>query len=128
MVCPHVTEKWAREAIRTLPRLRVFMVDDLRNAGDAKAPHGVNEVRLRGKRIVRTGLHITLTELRLRKSHTSARKRLGLDVARPHPVRRGKGTGLAPVLLAACVSHPSISAAQRLRRQSRDVSPRPRVP
>ena len=75
MVPPHLTEKWARETIRTLPRIRVFMVDDLRNAGDAKVPHGVNEVQLRGKRIVRTGLHTTLTELRLRKSHTSARKR-----------------------------------------------------
>lgn len=75
MVPPHLVEKWARETIQTLPGIRVFMVDDLRNAGDPKTPHGVNEVRLEGKRIVRKGLHTTLTELRLRKSHASARKR-----------------------------------------------------
>ncbi len=75
MVPPHLVEKWAREAIRTLPRIRVFMVDDLRNGGDPKIPHGVNEVRLQGKRIVRKGLHTTLTDLRLRRSYTSARKR-----------------------------------------------------
>jgi superfamily II DNA or RNA helicase len=75
MVPPHLVEKWAREAIQTLPGIRVFMVDDLRNAGDPKVPHGVNEVRLQGKRIIRKGLHTTLTDLRLRKSYTSARKR-----------------------------------------------------
>ncbi len=75
MVPPHLVEKWAREAIQTIPRIRVFMVDDLRNAGDPKVPHGVNEVRLQGKRIVRKGLRTTLTDLRLRKSYKSARER-----------------------------------------------------
>jgi superfamily II DNA or RNA helicase len=75
MVPPHLVEKWARETIQTLPGIRVFMVDDLRNAGDPKTPHGVNEVRLEGKRIVRRGLHTTLTDLRLRKSRASACKR-----------------------------------------------------
>jgi superfamily II DNA or RNA helicase len=75
MVPPHLVEKWAREAIQTLPKIRVFLVDDLRNAGDPKMPHGVNEVRLQGKRIVRKGLHTTLTDLRLRKSYPSARQR-----------------------------------------------------
>jgi len=69
MVPPHLVEKWAREAIQTLPGIRVFMVDDLRNGGDPKMPHGVNEVRLQGKRIVRKGLHTTLTDMRLRKSY-----------------------------------------------------------
>lgn len=75
MVPPHLVEKWAREAIQTIPGIRVFMVDDLRNAGDPKIPHGVNEVRLQGKKIVRKGLHTTLTDLRLRKNYSSARKR-----------------------------------------------------
>jgi hypothetical protein len=75
MVPPHLVEKWAREAILTAPGIRVFMVDDLRNAGDPRMPHGVNEVRLQGKRIIRKGLHTTLTDLRLRKSYTSARRR-----------------------------------------------------
>ncbi|MGH9551464.1 MAG: hypothetical protein ACRD3W_18910, partial [Terriglobales bacterium] len=31
MVPPHLVEKWAREAFFTLPGLRVFLIDDLRN-------------------------------------------------------------------------------------------------
>jgi hypothetical protein len=75
MVPPHLVEKWAREAFRTLPRLRVFLIDDLRNGGDENKFHGVNEVRLRHGRIVREGLHTTLSELRLRKDSPSSRKR-----------------------------------------------------
>lgn len=75
MVPPHLVEKWAREAIQTIPGVRVFMVDDIRNGGDPKTPHGVNEVKLQGKRIVRKGLHTTLTDMRLRKRYASARKR-----------------------------------------------------
>jgi hypothetical protein len=47
MVPPHLVEKWAREAFLTLPGLRVFLIDDLRNGGDENRSHGVNEVRLR---------------------------------------------------------------------------------
>jgi superfamily II DNA or RNA helicase len=55
MVPPHLVEKWAREAFLTLPGLRVFLIDDLRNGGDENKSHGVNEVRLRQGRIVREG-------------------------------------------------------------------------
>lgn len=75
MVPPHLVEKWAREAIQTLPEIRVFMVDDLRNGGDPKIPHGINEVRMQGKRVVRKGLQATLTDIRRRKSYPNARKR-----------------------------------------------------
>src|SRR6266481_5628036 len=75
MVPPHLVEKWAREAFLTLPGVRVFMIDDLRNGGDENKFHGVNEVRLRHGRIVRQGLRTTLTELRLRKESSSSRKR-----------------------------------------------------
>ena len=34
MVPPHLVEKWAREAFLTLPGIRVFLIDDLRNGGD----------------------------------------------------------------------------------------------
>jgi superfamily II DNA or RNA helicase len=47
MVPPHLVEKWAREAFLTLPGVRVFLIDDLRNGGDENKAHGVNEVRLR---------------------------------------------------------------------------------
>jgi superfamily II DNA or RNA helicase len=75
MVPPHLVEKWAREAFWTLPGIRVFLIDDLRNGGDEHKSHGVNEVRLKQGRIVREGLHTTLSELRLRKQSPSSRKR-----------------------------------------------------
>jgi superfamily II DNA or RNA helicase len=64
MAPPHLVEKWARETFFTLPQVRVFLIDDMRNGGDPKEPHGINEVRLRRGEIVREGLHTSLAELR----------------------------------------------------------------
>lgn len=75
MVPPHLVEKWAREAFLTLPGVRVFLIDDLRNGGDENKAHGVNEVRLRQGRIVREGFRTTLSELRLQRESPSSRKR-----------------------------------------------------
>ena len=75
MVPPHLVEKWAREAFLTLPGVRVFIIDDLRNGGDENRHHGVNEVRLRQGRILREGLNTTLSELRLSRSAPTSRKR-----------------------------------------------------
>ena len=75
MVPPHLVEKWAREAFLTLPGVRVFMIDDLRNGGDENKSHGVNEVRLERGRVVRLGLRTSLSDLRLRRDAPSARKR-----------------------------------------------------
>jgi superfamily II DNA or RNA helicase len=75
MVPPHLVEKWAREAFLTLPGIRVFLIDDLRNGGDENKCHGVNEVRLRPGRIVREGFRTTLSEMRLRKGSSSSSKR-----------------------------------------------------
>src|SRR5579864_8649456 len=74
MVPPHLVEKWAREAFLTLPGVRVFIIDDLRDGGDENKHHGVNEVRLRQGRIIREGLCTTLSELRLRRASPSSRK------------------------------------------------------
>src|SRR5579859_2889508 len=75
MVPPHHVEKWAREAFVTLPDVRVFVIDDLRNGGDENKHHGVNEVRFRQGRIIREGLSTTLSELRLRRESATPRKR-----------------------------------------------------
>src|SRR5437588_5151244 len=64
MAPPHLVEKWARETFLTLPQVRVFLIDDMRNGGDRREPHGINEVRLRRGEIVREGIHTTLSELR----------------------------------------------------------------
>src|SRR6202030_1612201 len=75
MVPPHLVEKWAREAFLTLPGMRVFLIDDLRNGGDENKFHGVNEVRLSQGRIVRDGFRTTLSEIRLRKQSSSSKRR-----------------------------------------------------
>jgi hypothetical protein len=75
MVPPQLVEKWCRETILTLPRIRVFIIDGLRTPTNSNSHHGVNEVKLRNKRIVREGLRTSLTELRLRRTSPSARKR-----------------------------------------------------
>jgi superfamily II DNA or RNA helicase len=72
----HITLKWCKEALETIPRLRVFLIDGVRDRiRDSSAPCGVNEVKLRRGQIVREGLHTTLTDLRLRKAYKSARDR-----------------------------------------------------
>jgi len=83
MVPPHLVEKWAREAFLTISGIRVFLLDDLRNGGDENTPHGVNEVRLKHGRIVREGLHTTLSEMRLRKQFSSSRDRWRSLCTRP---------------------------------------------
>ncbi len=75
MVPPQLVEKWAREAFRTLPRIRVFFIDGLRTPTSSNGYVGVNEVRMRSGRIVREGLRTSLTELRLRKSAHTPRQR-----------------------------------------------------
>jgi hypothetical protein len=75
MVPPQLVEEWCRQAMLTLPRVRVFIIDGLRTLAKSNSHHGVNEVKLRNKRIVREGLKTSLSELRLRKTSPSARKR-----------------------------------------------------
>ena len=65
VMCPsHIAKKWAREAIKTIPSVRTFQIEDMRNGGDPSQPHGVCEVRLRKGRIVYEGIHVSLAELR----------------------------------------------------------------
>ena len=75
MVPPQLVEKWARECFLTLPRVRVFVIDGIRNGVGSNGYTGVNEVRLRNGRIVREGLRTTLSDLRLRKDARSPRSR-----------------------------------------------------
>jgi hypothetical protein len=75
MVPPMLTNKWCREILITLPGVRVFLIDGLRNEVSSNGHTGVNEVRLRNGQIVREGLHTTLSDLRLRKHAGSARAR-----------------------------------------------------
>ena len=75
MVPPQLVEKMARECFLTLPRVRVFFIDGVRNGLGSNGHTGVNEVRLRNGRIIREGLRTTLSDLRLRKQFQSARSR-----------------------------------------------------
>ena len=75
MVPPQLVGKWCREAILTLPRVRVFIIDGPRTPTNSNGHRGANEVELRNKRIVREGLRASLSELRLRRTSPSARRR-----------------------------------------------------
>jgi hypothetical protein len=75
MVPPQLVEKWVRACFLTLPRVRVFFIDGIRNGVGSNGYTGVNEVRLRNGRILREGLRTTLSDLRLRKDARSPRSR-----------------------------------------------------
>jgi superfamily II DNA or RNA helicase len=65
VMCPsHITHKWAREVLLTVPRARAFLIEDMRNGGDPKKPHGICEVKLSKGRTVYEGKHLTLAEMR----------------------------------------------------------------
>ena len=83
MVPPQLVEKWARECFLTLPGVRVFIVDGVRNGVGSNGFTGINEVRFRNGRILREGLKTTLTDLRLSKAHKSARARWQAQVTAP---------------------------------------------
>jgi hypothetical protein len=101
----HITLKWCKEALETIPRLRVFLIDGIRDrVKDSSAPSGVNEVKLRRGQIVREGLHTTLTELRLRKGHKSARARWHQEFCSgARTIRCGPRQRQALALLEACI-------------------------
>jgi len=73
MMPPAICNKWMRECFLTLPRVRVFVIDGVRNGVSSNGYTGVNEVRFRNGRIVREGLQTTLSDIRLRKHARSAR-------------------------------------------------------
>jgi superfamily II DNA or RNA helicase len=64
MCPPHLTLKWAREAFITIPRSRVFLIEDMRNGGDPNKAHGVVEVKLIDGKATRRGEQFSLTRLR----------------------------------------------------------------
>jgi superfamily II DNA or RNA helicase len=91
MVPPHLVNKWAREAMQTIPRIRVFLLDGFRDSGTS-APNGIREVRLKRGRIVSEGLSTTLSDLRLRGNHRNARKRWLEKVRQPNLIIVGRET------------------------------------
>jgi hypothetical protein len=65
VMCPsHITHKWAREVLLTIPRARTFLIEDMRNGGDPAKPHGVREVKLIKGKTVYEGKHLSLAEMR----------------------------------------------------------------
>src|SRR5271170_5328366 len=65
VMCPsHITHKWAREILLTVPRARTFLIEDMRNGGDPGKPHGVCEVKLSKGKIVFEGKRLSLSEMR----------------------------------------------------------------
>ena len=83
MVPPMLLHKWAREILLTLPGVRVFFIDGLRNGVSSNGFTGVNEVKYRAGHIAREGLRTTLSDLRLAKHHRSARARWDATIGAP---------------------------------------------
>jgi hypothetical protein len=75
MVPPQLVLKWARECFLTIPAVRVFVIDGVRNGLASNGYSGVNEVCLRNGQVRREGLKTTLTDLRLSKKQRSAKAR-----------------------------------------------------
>ena len=83
MVPPQLVEKWARECFLTLPGVRVFFIDGVRNGVSSNGFTGVNEVKYRAGRIVREGVRTPLSDMRLAKQHRSARARWDTTIGPP---------------------------------------------
>ena len=65
VMCPsHITHKWAREVLLTIPRARVFLIEDMRNGGDPSRPHGICEVKLNKGKTVYEGRRLSLADMR----------------------------------------------------------------
>ena len=65
VMCPsHITHKWAREVLLTIPRARAFLIEDMRNGGDPGRPHGICEVKLSKGKTVYEGKRLSLAEMR----------------------------------------------------------------
>src|ERR1017187_2256469 len=64
VVPPQLLQKTSREIIQTIPGARTYVIDSLRSLRPGQSgPQGVNELRLRNGRIVRDGVHTTLTDI-----------------------------------------------------------------
>jgi hypothetical protein len=65
VMCPsHITHKWAREVLLTIPRARVFLIEDMRNGGDRNRPHGICEVKLNKGKAIYEGKRLSLADMR----------------------------------------------------------------
>jgi SNF2 family DNA or RNA helicase len=92
VVPPQLLQKTAREILQTIPGAKVYVIDSLRSQRPGQTgPQGVNELRLRNGRIVRDGVHTSLTDMRLRGKHRSAWDRwVAQHGAGPHYVICGR--------------------------------------
>lgn len=73
VVPPQLLQKTAREILQTVPGAKAYVIDSLRAQRPGQSgPQGVNELRLRNGRIIRDGVHTTLTDMRLRGKYKSA--------------------------------------------------------
>jgi len=112
MTPSHLTIKWCREALQTIPRLRVFLIDGLRNA-NSTSPNGIHEVKLHNGRIVREGFKTTLTDLCLRKNYPSARARWKTICPRAGAICFVERDGKIVLVLAARVQRGPIGSFSR---------------
>jgi hypothetical protein len=72
-MCPsHITYKWAREVLLTIPRAHTFLIEDMRNGGDPSRPHGIREVKRSKGKTVYEGRRLIESDLSSKKRKRSA--------------------------------------------------------
>ena len=115
VMCPsHITHKWAREVLVTIPRARTFLIEDLRNGGDPRKAHGVCEVKLRKGRVVYEGMRLSLV-----RSAADEPPGVAQEVPGAGLLHHRQGQGQARLLLGARLSQSEVRAEPGRRRQSR---------
>jgi len=107
MVPHQLVEKTCRECSLTLPGVRVFIIDGLRNGVSSNGYTGVNEVRFRNGRIVREGLKTSLSDIRLAKRAPFGAPSLAVNLRRSKHIRDFPRASQARNALATCLPRPA---------------------
>ena len=99
VMCPsHITHKWAREVLLTIPRARTFLIEDMRNGGDPAKPHGICELKLSKGKTVYEGKR--LSPLR---DAPAGPKRVEEAIHRPDLLYHRKRQSQTQLLLGPCL-------------------------
>jgi hypothetical protein len=120
IVPPQILLKTAREILQTIPGARTYVIDSLRSLRPGQTgPQGVNELRLRNGRIVRDGIHTTLTDMRLRGKYKSAWDRWVAELGPgPHFVICGRDRATASMVRASSLADGGTKVAATVKRST----------
>ena len=138
VMCPsHITHKWAREVLLTIPRARAFLIEDLRNGGDpekgrtasarsscARARWSTRAMRLSSGRYAADGPQgVAQKRFRRRPSSSPARTRASsatsgsTSFSRQSPDRTWAASSIPTLALPSSIPRRQKLTVSRFRRQ-----------